>query len=47
MEQAANLRNWTNPGGLHNAMRAQLQAVAAASEENPYERRREVPPTLP
>ena len=28
-------------------MRAELQAVAAASEENPYERRREVSPTLP
>ena len=28
-------------------MRAELQAVAAAPEENPYERRREVSPTLP
>ena len=47
MEQAANLRNWKNPGGLHNAMRAKLQVVVAASEENPYECGREVPPTLP
>ena len=28
-------------------MRAQLQAVATESEQNPYERRREVSPTLP
>ena len=28
-------------------MRAELQAVTAAPEENPYEHRREVSPTLP
>ena len=48
MEQAANFRQRKNPGGLHHdAMRAHLDAVAEASEENPYELHREVPPTLP
>ena len=47
MEEASDLRRTTRPSGLHKAMRQNLQAVAAASEENPYERRREVPPTLP
>ena len=28
-------------------MRAELQAVTAAPEENPYQHRREVSPTLP
>ena len=47
MEEATRLQRRNRPSGLHKAMRETLQEVAAATEENPYERRREVPPTLP
>ena len=47
MEEALDLQRRKRPSGLHKAMRENLQAVAAATEENPYERRCEVPPTLP
>ena len=47
MKQALDLQRKKRPSGLHKAMRENLQAVAAATEENPYERRCEVPPTLP
>ena len=33
--------------GLHSAMRQLLQDVSAASEQKPYQRKIEVPPTLP
>ena len=46
-EQATNLQRGKPPNGLHKAMREHLQAVAAASEQNPYQRRCELPPTLP
>ena len=48
MEEALDLqRTKRPPSGLHKAMRGNLQLVAAATEENPYQRRCEVPPTLP
>ena len=47
LQEAQTLVAQGNPGSLHKAMRAHLQAVAHASEENPYGRRREVPLTLP
>ena len=47
MEEATRLQRRNRPSGLHKAMRDTLQEVAEATEENPYERRRPVPPTLP